>query len=126
MGIYMHMWRWLYKLREKRCIKHCKKKYPDYVDDEYNLRNLKFIWGVRSAGTLHDSGANFNTVNDMGIIYDRDTKLYRMSVETIYIFPDRKTDCKYLRDCLKSFTQYMDDNGLDKNKEYALSETTYI
>ena len=36
-------------------------------------------------------------------------------IETAYMFETHADKCEYLRDCLKAFTKYMDDNGLNKN-----------
>ena len=38
--------------------------------------------------------------------------------ETAFWFEDKNGECKYLLRLLDSFTKYMDDNGLDKNKPY--------
>lgn len=54
-------------------------------------------------------------MNDIDITYDRDTKLYYLGVETAYIFKDINAECKYLKQLLKSFSRFMDDNEYDKN-----------
>ena len=37
------------------------------------------------------------------------------------MFKTQAAECKYLQDCLKAFTKYMDDNGLNKNEPFGLS-----
>lgn len=53
--------------RQKRLIRVYKKKYPDYIDDEYNCGNLKFIWGIKSYDDMSSSDANMWTMNDIDI-----------------------------------------------------------
>ena len=104
--------------REKRLIRSYKKKYPDYVDDEYNRGNLKFIWGIKSYDDMSSSYANMWTMNDIEIVYDRDTKQYMLGIETSYLFDDIQADCEYYKRLLDYFTQYMNDNRLSTEPHY--------
>lgn len=104
--------------RQKRLIRVYKKKYPDYIDDEYNCGNLKFIWGIKSWDDLSASDANMYTMNDIDIYYDRDTKQYSLGVETIYMFDDTQAECSYYNSLLESFTKYMKENGLSTEQNY--------
>lgn len=104
--------------RQKRLIRVYKKKYPDYIDDEYNCGNLKFIWGIKSWDDLSASDANLYTMNDIEIYYDRDTYQYSLCVETIYMFDDTQTECAYYNGLLESFTKYMKENRLDTELNY--------
>lgn len=93
------------------------KKYGDCAleDDDY-----KFIWGVKSWDDLSGSNCNMMTMNDIDIIYDKKTKTYLLGIETAYIFDNVIGECKYLSNCLNAFTQYMDNNDLNKNENYML------
>lgn len=64
--------------------------------------------------------ACLHTMNDIDIVYDKNAKVYMLGVETAYLFKTYGDECQYLRDCLKAFTKYMDDNGLSKNEPYRL------
>lgn len=96
-----------------------KYKYPDWEDNEYNCENLKFIWGIKSWDDLCDCGANFHTMNDIEIAYDRDTKEYALGIETVYQFKDGKDDeAKYLDALLNAFTKYMKKNKLNMDEPF--------
>ena len=100
-------------------------KYYDEMDKKYGNCFLetddeKFIWGVKSWDDLSGSDANMYTMNDIDIIYDKKKEKYMLGIETAYLFKNYEAECEYLKDCLKAFTKYMDDNGLNKNKSYML------
>ena len=59
-------------------------------------------------------------MNDIDIIYDKKKKEYMLGIETSYIFKTHTAECNYLSDCLKAFTKYMDDNGLNKDEPFRL------
>ena len=111
-----------YRFCEERFARKCKKKYPDYEDNEYNYGSLKHIWGVKSWDDLSGSGCNLHTMNDIDITFDRDTGTYSLGVETIYMFnePSNINECKYLRRLLDAFTKFMDDNALNKESNINL------
>ena len=94
----------------------------EYEDDfdPYETKSIKFIWGVKSWDDLTGADACLHTMNDIDIIYDKNAKIYMLGVETAYLFKTYGDECRYLRDCLKAFTKYMDDNGLSKNEPYRL------
>jgi len=109
-----------YNIRNYLEVRKYKKLYSDYVDDEYNCGNLKFIWGVTSWDDLTGKDASLFTANDIDIIYDRDSKLYILGIETAWIFDGnteeiKKGECKYLRQLLDAFSKFMDDNGYLKD-----------
>ena len=106
-----------HNIRNYLQVKKYKRLYPDYIDDEYNCGSLKFIWGVKSWDDLSSEDTSLFTMNDIDITYDRDTKLYNLSIETIYMFEDNKEkeECKYLKYLLDKFSKYMDDNGYSKD-----------
>jgi len=110
-----------YNIQNYLQVKKYKRLYPDYIDDEYNNGSLKFIWGITSWDDLTGKDASLHTMNDIDIIYDRDSKLYNLSIETIYMFEGNKEEkeCKYLKYLLNKFSKFMDDSNYSKNyKKY--------
>ena len=103
--------------KEEKYIKEMDKEYGDYT---LETDDLKFIWGVKSFDDLSSSNACLYTMNDIDIIYDKKKKEYILGIETAYMFDSYDDECKYLSDCLKAFTKYMDDNGLNKNEPFRL------
>lgn len=104
--------------REKKMTKKYQKKYPDYVNDEYNCGSLKFIWGVKSYGDMSTSEPNMYTMNDIDICYNRDTNQYLLDIETVYWFEDINAECEYYLKLLHMFTEYMIQNGLSTEPDY--------
>ena len=109
-----------YNIKNYLQVRKYKRLYPDYIDDEYNNGSLKFIWGIISWDDLTGKDANLHTMNDIDIIYDRDTKLYMLGIETAWIFDGnaeeiKKGECRYLRQLLNAFAKFMDDNGYLKD-----------
>ena len=100
--------------------KYFKEINKKYGDCSLETDDMKFIWGIKSWDCLSPSDANLNTMNDIDITYDKEKKEYMLGVETAYIFKSYADECQYLQDCLKAFTKYMDDNGLNKNEPYRL------
>ena len=103
--------------KEEKYFKEMNEKYGDC---SLETDDMKFIWGIKSWDCLSPSDANLNTMNDIDITYDKEKKEYMLGVETAYIFKSYADECQYLQDCLKAFTKYMDDNGLNKNESYRL------
>ena len=96
-------------------VKKYKKLYPDYEDNDYNMGSLKYIWGVKSWDDLTGKESNLYTMNDIDITYDRETKEYMLGIETAYIFKNKESECKYLRQLLDAFTKFMDDKNYSKD-----------
>ena len=89
--------------KEKR---RCKKLYPDWKDDQYNCGPLKFVWGVNSDGQVTD---NFYELNDIQIVFNRDTNKYMLDIDTT-ISKDNNTDIvKHIEKLLNMFTKYTAD-----------------
>lgn len=82
--------------------------------------DLKFIWGIKSADDFTGHDCNLYTMNDIDITYDKKNKVYYLGIETAYVFKDHQAECDYLKDLLKFFTTYMDENKLNKNEEFML------
>ena len=97
----------------KKEQKRCEKVYPDWKNDEYNCGPLKYIWGIQSSDDLSKStNANFNTLNDLDIYYNRDTKKYLIGLETIYLFETVADRINYINRLLDTFRDYMVTNIL--------------
>lgn len=108
----------------KRALKKQEKYYKE-MDEKYgdcSLENddTKFIWGVKSWDDLTGVDACLYSMNDIDVTYDKKNKVYMLGIETAYMFETHSAECEYLKNCLKAFTQYMDDNGLKKNEPYML------
>ena len=103
--------------KEEKYIKEMDKEYGDYT---LETDDLKFIWGIKSYDDLSCTDACLYTMNDIDIIYDKKKKEYILGIETAYLFKTYNDECKYLSDCLKAFTKYIDDNGLNKNEPFRL------
>ena len=100
-------------------------KYNKEMDEKYGdctleTDDIKFIWGVKSFDDLSSSNACLYTMNDIDLTYDKQKREYMLGIETAYMFDSYDDECKYLSDCLKAFTKYMDDNGLNKNESFRL------
>lgn len=84
----------------------------EYLDDEYNCENIKFIWGVKSTDdVLTGNEANLYTMNDLLVYYDKEDDLYSLEIETAYMFGSKEKECDYLQYLLEKFTEFMTVNG---------------
>lgn len=97
-----------------------KHKYMNFEDDEYNIGELKFIWGIKSWDDATSNNSNMYTMNDIDITYDRKKKLYYLGIETGYLFENSAAECKYLRQLLNVFTNFMDKNKYSKSEPLLL------
>lgn len=104
----------------KKDIKHARNMDKKYGDSSLENDEIKFVWGMKSYDDLSGSEANLYTMNDIDIVYDKENKKYMLGIETAYIFKDHEAECNYLKTCLKAFTKYMDDNGMQTNKPFRL------
>ena len=98
--------------RSKKEKKRCQKLYADWKDDEYNCGPLKYIWGIKSHDDLSANKANFYTLNDLDIYFNRDNRLYMLGLETIYSFETVADRINYLNRLLDTFKDYMVSNSL--------------
>ena len=114
----------IYDFRSERTWRK-EEKYNKEMDEKYGdctleTDDIKFIWGVKSFDDLSSSNACLYTMNDIDLTYDKQKREYMLGIETAYMFDSYDDECKYLSDCLKAFTKYMDDNGLNKNEPFRL------
>ena len=114
----------IYDFRSERAWRK-EEKYNKEMDEKYGdctleTDDIKFIWGVKSFDDLSSSNACLYTMNDIDLTYDKQKREYMLGIETAYMFDSYDDECKYLSDCLKAFTKYMDDNGLNKNEPFRL------
>ena len=91
--------------------KRCKKMYPDWVDNEFNCGANKFIYGVISESNNYLESKNnkvsFNTLNDLTIYYNRDSKKYLLDIEVGYNDESKEGDIAYLDRLLKEFKNFV-------------------
>lgn len=92
--------------KEKR---RCAKAYDDWRDNEYNCGPLKYVIGVQSNGEYAD---NFNTLNDLDIYFNRDTKKYLLSIDTTKSFVNIDQKRVWVMELFKKLRAYMYKNGL--------------
>ena len=114
----------IYDFRSERAWRK-EETYNKEMDEKYGdctleTDDIKFIWGVKSFDDLSSSNACLYTMNDIDLTYDKQKREYMLGIETAYMFDSYDDECKYLSDCLKAFTKYMDDNGLNKNEPFRL------
>ena len=114
----------IYDFRSEKAWRK-EEKYNKEMDEKYGdctleTDDIKFIWGVKSFDDLSSSNACLYTMNDIDLTYDKQKREYMLGIETAYMFDSYDDECKYLSDCLKAFTKYMDDNGLNKNEPFRL------
>ena len=114
----------IYDFRSERAWRK-EEKYNKEMDEKYGdctleTDDIKFIWGVKSFDDLSSSNACLYTMNDIDLTYDKQKREYMLGIETAYMFDSYDDECKYLSNCLKAFTKYMDDNGLNKNEPFRL------
>ncbi len=113
------------KVRVKRMENHCdydksmKEKYPDWNSDFW-VGDFEFIWGMKSYDCLVPGEPNIHTMNDIEIDLDHSTNLYSMSIETAYIFKNKKREYEYLDTLLSELEKYMDENDISKEWDYCL------
>lgn len=95
-------------------------KYGDCEDE-----SIKLIFGVKSYDDLCECDANLYTMNDLAVIYDKQTKKYSIIIETFYQFDSIEGQVGYLNGLLEKFTKYMTENNLDKNYKISFYDIFY-
>ena len=93
----------------KREQKRCAKQYPDYVNNEYNMLDCKFIWGLTEDPKA--APASFYTYNKAQVYYNRRTKKYYMDIDTSFFQQTTKESIhhliKYIQEIIAVFDQWM-------------------
>lgn len=89
-----------------------------HVSSPFETLDVKFIWGKLSRDNISGSTeANLFTMNDIDVVYCKDSHEYVLGIETIYQFNDEKDKINYLKDCLDAFTQFMVKNNFNITKK---------
>ena len=102
----------IYQVCDKIHDNYLIKQYEKDHINEYEIQNMKFIWGVKSWDDLSSAkSANLYTMNDIDLIYLKDENKYILGIETMFMFKEEKHKLNYLTGCLKAFTEFMEDNG---------------
>ena len=96
------------------------KKYGDCENE-----SIKLIFSIKSYDDLCECDANLYTMNDLDVIYDKQTKKYSISIETFYQFDSIEGEVKYLNGLLEKFTKYMTDNNFDKDYKISFYDIFY-
>ena len=112
----------LYKQHEKqmKLEEEIFEKYGDCEDE-----SIKLIFGIKSYDDLCECDVNLYTMNDLDVIYDKNTKKYSASVEAIYQFDSIEGQVRYLNQLLHEFTKYMTDNNLNTNYQISFYDIFY-
>lgn len=96
-------------------------KYGDCENDK-----IKLIFGTLSGDEMVTRyGATLYTMNDLDVLYDKETKKYSASVEAIYQWDNKENIVVYLQSLLSKFTQYMIDNNLNTNCHISFYDMFY-
>lgn len=103
----------------EKAIKLEEEMFEKYGDCENE--SIKLIFGVSSC----ECDVNLYTINDLEVIYDKQTKKYSISIEAIYQFDSIERQVKYLNGLLEKFTKYMTDNNFDKNYKISFYDIFY-
>ena len=110
------------------------KQFEKQMKDEEEIFNkygdcenesIKLIFGVKSYDDLCKCDANLYTMNDLDVIYDKQSKKYSADVEAIYQWDDKSGIVIYLQSLLNQFTKYMTDNNLDTNYKISFYDMFY-
>lgn len=94
--------------RMKQEKKRCAKQYPDWRDDEYNMLQHKFIWGLPNDPKDVPS---FSTINKATLAYNRDTEMYELYVGCDYLDMNdpqsQEALISYLREVKNAMADYV-------------------
>lgn len=110
--------------RSKEEKTRCQQQYPDWKDNEFNCGPLKYIFGIQSNGEYAD---NFNTLNDLDIYFNRDTKKYLLNLDISKKFNNKKDKIYWLRFLLIKFANYLPPvNFVNKEDNEIYSLENYL
>lgn len=91
-------------LNEESCIE------DDYIND-YESSRLKHIWGIVSPDDISGNDSNLWTLNNMELLYWKETDDYSVELETMFLFEEKKAEKEYVKRLLNAFTNWMTANG---------------
>lgn len=81
------------------------------MKDHEEYADLEHIWGVKSYDDLSGSECNLWTMNDIEVVFWKETGEYSVDIETIYAFESQEDAAKYLQRLLDAFTAWMQEKG---------------
>ena len=87
-------------------------------EDSTLLGNLCFIWGIKSKDDLNECEPNFDTLNDISLIYDKKKKEFFLEIETAYHFENKIRRNKYLFRLLSELEDFLKSKGIATNEAY--------
>ena len=82
----------------------------NYISEDESV-DMKLIFAISACG----SWQGLFGANDFEVIYHKDIKKYSVSIETIFMFDIRDGEKEYLKESLKQFTKFMNENNYDVN-----------
>lgn len=94
------------RLMKKR-KKECAQLYPDWRDDEYNMLENRFIWGISAK---ENEKASFITYNKAVCYYNRRTQKYYLDIDTSFFDDDAESlsrELNYLIEITNAFQEYV-------------------
>lgn len=103
----------------------------ELINEDDGDSNLEFIWGVQSCDNL-TRHCDIYSLNDIELIYHKDTREYTVSIETIYEFNQPDEAVNYLKNLLKAFTEWMQEQGYETEykpsfyKSFTYTETQHF
>ncbi len=101
-----------------RKLKSLWNKHQYSIEENTYINTHKFIWGIKSASDLSYGEPDLCTMNDIDIVYDKESKMYSLSIETIYQFTNNQEGEKfYIQHLFNKLTEWMDSKGYDTNRE---------
>lgn len=110
------------KIKDKIEEKRIEEFYADFNEDGTENSTMKHIWGIRSYMDLSSVPCGLLSMNDFDVTYLKDENKYILSVETALGFEDEHDKYEYMKWTLDKFTEWMEQNGYDTTKEFALHE----
>lgn len=122
--IIKQIYNYLYHKKFMKELKHEEDILEKYGDCETNT--IKLIFATLSNDEMvKQYGATLYTMNDLDVIYDKETKKYSVDIEAIYQWDDKSGIAIYLQSLLNQFTKYMTDNNLKTNYKISFYDIFY-
>ncbi len=84
---------------------------------EENYDVYEFVWGIKSPSDITDyKEANFYTMDNLDILYDKESKLYRLYIKTLCLLTDEQ-EKRYIRNLFDKLTEWMESKEYDTTQE---------